>query len=52
MRTFKPKGQPLTPNQLLDFATIRQSDVDEMARRSRKTIKPFIDALPIRPIKP
>lgn len=44
MRTLKPKGQPLTPNQLLEFATIRQSDVDEMVKRSRPHEKFFINA--------
>ncbi|MEH2148567.1 hypothetical protein [Nostoc sp.] len=45
MRIFKPKGQSLTPNQLLDFATIRQSDVDEMVRTSLPHEKLFINAV-------
>ncbi|MBW4677156.1 MAG: hypothetical protein KME52_25065 [Desmonostoc geniculatum HA4340-LM1] len=49
---FKPKGQPLKPAQLLELSTIRQSDVDEMVRRSRPHEKFFINALPIRSKQP
>lgn len=41
---LKPKGQPLTLEQLLSLATIRQSDVDEMVRLSHRTMKPFVNA--------
>lgn len=44
-----PKGAPLTLAQILELATIRQSDVDEMVRRSPPSIKPFINAVSIRP---
>lgn len=41
---LKPKGQPLTLAQLLEFSTIRQSDVDEMVKRSQPHEKFFINA--------
>ncbi|MEH2201205.1 MAG: hypothetical protein V7K82_23735 [Nostoc sp.] len=48
---MKTLGQPLTLAQLLSLSTIRQSDVDEMVKRSLPHEKLFINALPIRPIK-
>ncbi|MEH2033365.1 MAG: hypothetical protein V7K67_27720 [Nostoc sp.] len=44
MQTFQPKGTPLTLTQLLELSTIRQSDVDEMVRRSLPHEKLFINA--------
>ncbi|MHC5826444.1 MAG: hypothetical protein ACYT04_63930 [Nostoc sp.] len=44
-KTFNPKGQPLTFDQLTDLATIRQSDVDEMVKRTHKSLKPLLDAV-------
>ncbi|WP_174711438.1 hypothetical protein [Nostoc sp. TCL240-02] len=49
---MKTLGQPLTLAQLLDLATVRQSDVDEMVKRSQPHEKLFINALPIRQPKP
>ncbi|MFB2768575.1 hypothetical protein ACE1AT_04685 [Pelatocladus sp. BLCC-F211] len=46
---FKPRGQPLTLVQLFELATIRQSSVDEMVKRSHPTLKPFVNAVPVRP---
>ncbi|MEH2384912.1 MAG: hypothetical protein V7K14_03775 [Nostoc sp.] len=46
-KTFKPNGQPLTLDQLLNLATIRQSDVDEMVKRTHKSLKSLINAVPI-----
>ncbi|WP_179072165.1 hypothetical protein [Nostoc sp. C057] len=42
-------GQPLTLAQLQSLATIRQSDVDEMVKRSLPHEKFFINAIPVRP---
>lgn len=47
-KTINPKGESLSLEQLLKFATIRQSDIDEMVRLSHRTMKPFINAA-IRP---
>lgn len=44
MKTIKPRGQPLSLDQLLNLAAIRQSDVDEMVRLSRPHEKLFINA--------
>ena len=52
MKPIKPNGQPLTPNQLLDLATIRQSDVHEMVKSTHKSLKTLINAVSVRPIKP
>lgn len=52
MQTFKPKGQPLALEQLLSLSTIRQPDVDEMVKLTLPIELLFINAVPVRPIKP
>ncbi|WP_445634525.1 hypothetical protein NSTC745_06348 [Nostoc sp. DSM 114161] len=49
MQTFKPRGQPLALAQLFELVTIRQSDVDEMVKRSQPHEKLFINAISVRP---